>query len=161
MKAEPRTQSPRIPGITVESDWFTTLGAAVLFVLSGLLLVREINHFIWGHFSAPVPLHRSFWSFWNIWNEVLEAIAAIYCFMFAFTFPKKPVKIGCVLMGINLAGYILLSCFDISPSVRHIAAMSGSATRQLSLAIFCVALAQWLRSVVRWDGASELRGGTS
>jgi hypothetical protein len=158
LKAEPRTQSPRIWGITVESDWFTTLGAAVLFILSGLLLVREIDHFIWDHLSGPVPLHRSFWS---IWNKVFEAIAAIQCFIFAFRVPKRPVKIAAALMGINLTAFVLLSWFDLSPSVRHIVAMSGSAVRQLSFAIFCVALAQWVRSVVRWGRPSDLPGGES
>jgi hypothetical protein len=158
VNAETETRSSRIWEITVESDWFTTLGAAVLFIVSGLLLVWEIDHFILGHLSGPVRLHRSFWS---IWNKVFEAIAAICCFIFAFTLPKKSVKIASLLMGINLAGFVLLSCFHISPGVRHIAAVSGSAMRQVALAIFCVALAQWLRSVVRWGRQSELGGGES
>ena len=156
MKEETKTRSSRIFHITMDSDWFTALGVAVLLVASGLLLVREIDHFIWGHFSEPVRLHRSFW---NIWNKVFEAIAAIYCFMFAFKFPKKSVKIASVLMGINLAGFVLLSCFPISSSVRHIAAVSGSAVRQVALAIFCVALSQWLKSIVSWGRQSELAGG--
>lgn len=156
MKAEPKTRPCRLWEITVGSDWFTTSGAAVLFVVSGLLLVREVDHFIWGRFSGPVRLHPSFWS---IWNKVFEAIAALCCFMFAFTIPKKSVKIASVLMGIDLAGFALLSCFYISPSVRNIAAVSGSALRQVALAIFCVILAQWLRSVVRWGRQSSLGGG--
>jgi hypothetical protein len=156
MKAEPKNRSPRIWEITVESDWLTTLGAAVFFIVSGLLLVREIDHFIWGRFSAPVGFHRSFWS---IWNKVFEAIAAVSCFMFASTFRRKSVKTASLLMGVNFAGFVLLSCFPISPGVRHIAAVSGSAVRQVALAIFCVALAQWLRSVVRWGRPSELPGG--
>ena len=142
--------------ITVERDWFTTLMAAVLFAVSGLLLVREIDHFIWGRFSEPALFHRSFWT---IWNKVFEAIAAIYFFMLAFTFPKKSVKIAFLLMGTDLAGFVLLSCFYISPGVRHFAAVSGSAVRQVALAIFCVALAQWLRSVVRRGRESEPPGG--
>jgi len=158
VNTQPKNRSPRIWEITVDSDWFTTLGAAALFVVSGLLLVREIGHFTWGRFSFPVALHRSFWS---IWNKVFEAIAAILCFMFAFEFPRKSVKIASVLMGINLAGFVLLSCFRISPSVRHIAAVSGSALRQIALTTLCVALAQWLRSVIRWGRPSELPGGES
>lgn len=158
MKSEPDTRSERIWEITVESDRLTTLGAVVLFIVCGLFLVREIDHFIWGHFSGPVPLHRSFWS---IWNKVFETIAAIYCFIFAFNFPNKYLKIACVLMGINLSASVLLSCFHISPSALHIAAMSGSAVRQVALAILCVALAQWLRSIVRRGRQAEIPGGES
>ncbi len=158
MKAGPKTRSPHLWEITVESDWFTTVGAAVLLIVSGLLLVREIDHFIWDHLSEPVHIHRIFWS---IWNKAFEAIAAIYCFMFAFKFPNNSVKIACLLMGIDLSSFVLLSCFHTSPGLLHIAAVSGSAVRQVALAFFCVALAQWLRSVVRGGRQSELPGGES
>ncbi len=158
MKSEPNTRSERTWEITVESNWLTTLGAVVLFMVCGLLLVREIDHFIWGHVSGPVRLHRGFWS---VWNKVFEAIAAIYGFIFAFNFPNKYVKTACVLMGIDLSASVLLSCFHIPPSALHIAAMSGSALRQVALAIFCVALAQWLKSVVRRGAQPEIPGGES
>jgi uncharacterized membrane protein len=141
--------------ITVESDWFTALGAVALFIVAALLLVREIDHFIRGRFSRPVRLHMGFWS---IWNKVFQAIAAIYCFI-AFKFRNKYVRIASVLMGMNLTGFVLLSCFQIPTRALHIASVSGSAVRQIALAIFCVALAQWLRSVVRWGRRSELPGG--
>jgi len=142
--------------ITVESDWFTALGAVALFIVAALLLVREIDRFIGGHFSRSVRLHMGFGS---IWNKVFDAIAAIYCFIFAFKFRSKYVKTASVLMGMNLTGFVLLSCFQIPTRALHIASVSGSAVRQIALAIFCVALAQWLRSVVRWDRPSELAGG--
>jgi len=151
-------RSAHIWEITVESDWFTTVGAAVLLIVSGLLLVREIDHFIWGHLSGPVHIPRSLWS---IWNKVFEAIAAVCCLMFAFKFPNNSVRIASLLMGIDLASFVLLSCFHMSPGVLHTAAVSGSAMRQVALAIFCVALAQWLRTVVRWGRQSELPGGES
>jgi len=156
VKAEPKTRSPHVWEITVESDWFTTVGAAVLLIVSGVLLVREIDHFIWGHLSRPVHIHGTFLS---IWNKVFEVIVAIYCFMFAFKIPNYSVKIASLLMGIDLSSFVLLSCFHTSPGVLHIAAVSGSAMRQVALAIFCVALAEWFRSVVRWSRQSVLPGG--
>jgi hypothetical protein len=142
--------------LTIESDWFTALGAVVLFILFALLLLREIDHFIWGHVGTPVRLHISFW---NIWNKVFEAIAAIYCFIFAFQFRNRYLKAGSLFMGMNLAGFVVLSCFQLPARALHIAAVSGSAVRQVALAILCIAIAQWLRSVVRWGGHSEVPGG--
>ena len=156
MKSESNMRHAPTWDITVESDWFTALGAVALFIMTALLLVREIDHCIWGHFSRPVRLHMGFWS---IWNKVFEAIAAIYCFIFAFNFPNKYVKTAFVLMGMNLTGFVLLSCFPIPTRALQIASVSGSAMRQIALAIVCVALAQWLRSVVRWGRQSELPGG--
>jgi hypothetical protein len=158
VKAGPKTRSRQIQEITVGSSWFTAVGAAALLIVSGLLLVREIDHFVWGHLSGPVHIRTSFWS---IWNKVFEAIAAIYCFMFAFKFPNNSVKIASLLVGIDLSSFVLLSCLHTSPGVLHIAAVRGSAVRQVALAIFCVALAQWLRSVVRRGRQSELPGGES
>ena len=142
--------------ITVDSDWFTTLGAVVLLVLSALLLVREIDHFVWGRLSLPVPLRISFWI---IWNKIFEAIAAIFCFVFAFKLANKYLKTASALMGMNLAGFVLFSCFPISPRALHVVALSGSVMRQIALVTFCVALAQWLKSVVRWGPQTELTGG--
>ncbi len=142
----------------MHSDWFTTVGAAALFILFGLLLVREIDHFIWGRLSGPVHIHTSFWS---IWNKVCEAMAAICCFIFAFELPNKPLKIATLLVGIDLSSFVLLSCLHTSPGVLHIAAVSGSVVRQVALAIFCVTLAQWFRSVIRRGRRSEVPGGES
>lgn len=158
MKAEPKTRSRQTQEITVESDRFTTVGAVAFLIVCGLLLVREIDHFIWGHFSGPVHIQTSFWS---IWGKVSEAMAAICCFVVAFEFPNNSVKIASLLVGVDVSGSVLLSCLHTSPDVLHTAAVSGSAVRQVALAIFCVALARWLRSVVHRGRPSELPGGES
>jgi hypothetical protein len=152
MTDEPKMRDPRLRDITVESDWFTTLLATALFVVSGLLLFREVHRFFWGQLSGVA---RSEGGFWNIWNKVFEAIAGVGCFMTAFTFSKKSVKIALVLMGIDLAVFAPLSCFHVSPYLRHFTALTGSVVRQGALAIFCVTLATGLGSVVRWARPSE------
>jgi hypothetical protein len=158
MKAEPQKASLRVWEITVESDWITTVGAVLLFVICGLLLIREIRHIIWGHLSVLPHLHKGLWS---IWNWVFEGIAAVYCFILAFTFPRKPVKLACALAGIYLAGPFLLSCFRLSLSVQHVARVSRSILYQFALVISCVAIADWLRSVVHRGPPSEPQGGDS
>lgn len=158
MNSEPKARSPRIWEVTVESDWVTMIATLLLFLICGSLLVREIRHFIWGDLSAPVPLYKSFW---GIWNKVFEAIAAIFCFTFGFSFPKKSARIAWTLTGIYLARSFLLSLFHLSLSVQHIAAASRSALWQITLAISCVAIVDWFRSVVRWSPPSVVRGGNS
>ncbi|MGO9083882.1 MAG: hypothetical protein ACLQBK_01535 [Candidatus Sulfotelmatobacter sp.] len=148
--------SRHVWNITVESDWLTTIELGLLFVMLCLLFVRDIRDFIWGHFAGPVHIQMNYWS---ISNKVFAGIAAIYCFIFAFTFTRKPVKIACALMAIKLAGFALLSCFSISLSMRHTVAVSGLIVSQIALVIFLVAIAQWFKSVIRWDTPSELRGG--
>jgi len=153
---QPKELSPGKSEIVVNSDWFTAAGAVLFLVICALLLVREIRHFVWGHLSMPPHLHKGFWS---IWNWVFEGIAAAYCFILAFTFPRKPVKLACVLVGIHLAGSFLMSCFRLSLSVQHVAAVSRSILSQFALAISCVAIADWLRSVVRLGPPPEPQGG--
>jgi hypothetical protein len=142
--------------ITVASDWITTVGMIVLLVFCVWLLVRDIEKFFWGHLAGPAHIQRSFWS---IWNKVFETIAAIYFFLFAFGFTQRAAKIACVLMGTWMAAFVLLSFFNLSLSVRHVVAVTGSIIHQIALAIFCVAIIQWLKRVVRWSSPPEPQGG--
>ena len=154
MSSEPRTRGRR--EITFDSDWLTTIGLGLLFVVLCLLLVKDIQDFIWRHFTGPTHVQLNYWS---ISNNIFQGIAGIYGFIFAFTFPQKLAKIACVLMGAKLAGFALLSCINISSSVRHVAAVCGSIVSQIALVIFLVVIAQWFKSVIRWDTPSELQGG--
>jgi hypothetical protein len=142
--------------LTVDSDRITTFGAIALFIICTVLLVGDVRNFIWGHLQGPVLIHKSFGS---IWNKVLEGVAAIYGFVLASSFTQKPVKIACILIGVRMAGFVLLSCFNVSPSVRHIAAVSGSIVDQVALVIVCVVIVQWLTRVVRWSPPPEAHGG--
>jgi hypothetical protein len=153
------TQAPRQGReLTVDSDWITTFGAVALFIICLLLLAGDTRKFISGHLKEPMHLQKSFWS---IWNKVFETVAAIYGFALASSFTQKPVKIACLLMAVKLAGFVLLSFFNLSLSVRHIAALTGSVVSQTALVIFCVAIVQWLKRVVRWNTAPEPHGGNS
>jgi hypothetical protein len=142
--------------ITIDSDWITTGVMAVLFVSCGLLLAQEIHYVAQGYFPGPERLRIDYWS---IFHKFFEVIVAIYFFVFAFRSPKRPVKIASALMGTTFAVFVLLSCFPISPSVGRIVAMSVSVVRQISLIIFCMAIAVWFKSVVHWSSPPEPRGG--
>jgi len=158
MKALPGTQTAPTRAFSVESDWMTALGAALLLVVCGLLLVREIRHFIWGHLSMPMRPQRNLWS---IWNQVFDAIAALYCLIFAFKFPRKSAKFASALMGIYLAGSLLLSWVQLYLSEQHFAAMIRSVWWQIALTMSCVAIVDWFGSVVRRNSPSDAEGGDS
>jgi hypothetical protein len=143
--------------ITVSSDWVTTIGMIVLLVVCGWLLAQDIENFFWGHLVGPVHVQRNYWSIWN--KVVVLGVGAIYAFTFAFVFAQKHVKVACVLIALNMATYALLSCFNISPSVRHVVAVSGSIIHQIALVIFCIAIVQWFKHVVRWDTPPAPQGG--
>jgi hypothetical protein len=142
--------------ITIDNDWITAGVMAVLFVSCGLLLAQEIHYVAQGNFPGPERLRIDYWS---IFHKFFEVIVAIYFFMFAFMSPKRSVKIASALMGTNFAVFVLLSCFPISPTVGRVVAMSGSVVRQIALIIFCMAIAQWFKSVVHWSSPPEPRGG--
>jgi hypothetical protein len=157
MSAKSDTRPIQILGMTIESNLEITLWMAALFFICGLLLAQEIHQAVLGHFFGPTRLRMNYWS---IFPKVFEAIVAIYFFMFAFRIPKRSVKIASILMGTNFAVYALLSCFPISSTVGHIVAISGSVLRQIALVIYCMAIVQWLKSVIRRNPQPNFGGGT-
>jgi hypothetical protein len=158
MKTPSETQTVPTRAFSVESDRMMTVGAALLLVVCSLLLIKEIRHFIWGHLSMPASSHRGFWS---AWDKVFEVIAALYCLIFAFEFPKKSAKLAGALMGIYLAGSLLLSWVQLSLSEQHFATVSRSVLLQIALIMSCVAIVDWFRSVVRRSSPSDAEGGDS
>ncbi len=156
MMAREETQPRSAGGITLNTDWTTALGMALLLVICGLLLRSEVNKFVWGYFIGPKPFHRSFFS---VFNKAFEVVVTLYFIMFAFRVPKRSAKIGSVLMGAALASGVLFSFIHLTTRAYHIAAVSGSAMRQIALVLFCVAIAEWFRSVAHWTSKSDSAGG--
>jgi len=158
MSAESDTRTVHVLGTTIWTGREGILWMAALFVLCGLLLAQAIHHVVQGKLSGPTQVHMNYWS---ISDKVFEAIAATYCFIFAFRIPKKSVKIAFALMGTDLGVFALLSFFPISATVGHIVAVAGSAARQTALVIFCVAIAQWFKSAVRKSFLNDPQDGNS
>src|SRR5579864_1898226 len=143
--------------IKVKSDWITRLSLLGLLVVCALLLFRDIEQLMLGQAHGPAPLHKSFW---GIWNLSFEAIAAIYCFLFAWRWRALSVRLALCLMGTNFTGVVLLRLFHVSPNAEHVVAVSASVLRQISLVLICIAIAQWFRSVVvHRAAANEVTGG--
>jgi hypothetical protein len=162
VNAEARTRSKRLWEVTVESDWITTVSMAALFLICVLLLASEIHAVVRDHI-IPVALARG--TFSDIFTKAFEVIAAIYCFIAGLRHPTnsirfgKSVKFAFVLVGIHFGSTALLGLFHTSLVVRHAAAVIGTIMMQIALAIFCVAIASWFRSIVHWHVDSEHRGG--
>lgn len=151
------TQAPRRgQEITINSDWVTTVLVIAALPVCAWLLARDIEKMFWGHLVGPTYIQPSFW---NIWNKVFEAIAAFLSILLSFKLSQKAARIACGLMGTRLASFVLLSCFNISPNARHIAAVSGSIISQIALVTCCVAIVQWLTSAVGCNPPQEPQGG--
>lgn len=147
MTEEPQV-STRRSGIAFDSDWITTAGMLLLLVACLFWFVADVRRLIWDHLTGPAQIHPSFWS---IWNLTFDAIAAILLLIFATKLTQTFARVGCVLMGTRLAIFALLSCLNISAAERRVAAVSGSIIGQIALLIFCAAIVQWLKGVVRSD----------
>jgi hypothetical protein len=156
MTEELKTSSSRSSEVIVNSDWLTTVGTVVGFVVCSWLLIGEIRHFAWGHFPQPVPVRRDFF---GILNEVYKVIACILAFALTFEFQKKLLKVACLLGGLSFAVGSLLGFLHISSSAFHAVAMARSVMWQVALVFFLVAIAQWLRSVVKPVSPSGPPGG--
>jgi hypothetical protein len=152
MSVESETRHGHVLGITIGSDREMTLWMAVLFVICGLLLAEEIHRVFQGNFFGPTHVRMNYWS---ISTKAFETIVAIYFFMFAFRIPKKSVKFASALMGADFSVFVLLSLFSVPATVGHTVAIIGSAARQIALLIFCVAIAQWLKSAVRRSSSTD------
>ena len=136
IRDRPKTEPEDNGEITIDSDRFTTVFLAVLFLFCALFLTGEIRSFVQGHFIAPEPLHKSFF---GIFMKVSVVITAIYFFIIAITLPKNSVKLACVLMGADLVYRVALSWLHVSPVTRHTMAVAGSGAGQIALVIFrCV-----------------------
>jgi hypothetical protein len=131
----------RFGEITVDSDFTTTALLAVLFIVLSLMLMRDIQHFLWG---APNQIAIS-----GTLNRFGAALALVYCLVFVFRWPNRLVKIGCALFAAHFGLAFALTCLRISPTPLPILAFADSIVTQISLVTFLVAIARWFRTVVR------------
>jgi hypothetical protein len=154
----------RIWAVTIDTDWVTALLMAALLIICGRLLARDIHGLFQGQVAHWVPLHRTFI---DIFTGIFEVVAAVYCFLAALRHPANSVKFGravrfaFVLVGIRLTALAIFGFFHTSLGVRHTTAIVGTIIMQVSLIIFCVAIADWFRSVVHWTIGSAPSGGAS
>jgi len=137
-----KTQGRPIREITIDSNWIVTVLMAVLGVICSAMLIREIRDFAFANAVEQQPLTE------GLFTKVFEGIAAIYCFISAFSFRKKPVKLAFLLTAVDLSVGVVLSYFHLGSGFQHFVGVARSALRQVALTIFIVAIVQWFKSVV-------------
>src|ERR1700732_1748761 len=128
--------------ITIDSDWITTLVMALLLVFCAWQLIREARHLVFDSLAGTILLTQSI-------DKVRTAILVGCYFLGVFLPWPRSVKLGGLLLGTDIVVRVALHYFNASTSEQHSAAVAGSIARQVALALFIFAIAQWLKSVVR------------
>ncbi|MGA7291009.1 MAG: hypothetical protein WBW53_23455 [Terriglobales bacterium] len=131
----------RCSEITVDSNWITTTGMALLLVLGGGALIHEIRNLLSDALDKPI-------SFCTI-------VLTPCLFLAALGEKKISLKIAFVLWGTRVAARVSSSCLHDYPGVQHFTAAGGSIANQIAFTIILVAIVQWFRSVVRWNRSAE------
>ncbi len=134
--------------ITIDSNWIVTIGMALLLVFCGWQLIREVRHLVNGDLVEQIILT-------HVFDKISAVIYVVYCFLFAFSFSAKSVKLAFVLLGTDKVIRVALHYFHSSATMQHSAAVAGSIARQIAFTIIFVAIIQWFRSVVRWVSPSN------
>jgi hypothetical protein len=121
--------------IMIDSNWIMTVGMGLLFVICGAFL------------------------FWNIRNLLLDridhslsvtyAVSAFSCFLLAYSFPAKSLKVAFLLLGADVVFRVALGQLHASTVVQHSAAIVGSVARQIAYVLILLAIALWFKSVIR------------
>jgi hypothetical protein len=128
-------QTTRRTDIVIDSNWIVTIGLALLFAFTAFLLIWSIRDLLFDkvdHQLSPILV-----------------VGVVYYFLFAYSFPSKPLKVAFSLLGVDLTARMALAYLHGSASTQHSAAIAGSVARQIAYTIILFAIAQWFRSVVR------------
>jgi hypothetical protein len=141
--------------IAMDSNWIEILLMAIVLVGSGLLLVRDAGHLVFGNFNETPLLSTSRFS------NILNLGTAIYLVLLAFASRARFMKVGVGLFAISFAGHLAFDYAHASPAVQHNAAITLSVLRQIAYIIFLVATAKWFKSVTRWVPPDQSRRASS
>jgi len=142
--------STRFGEIIVDSDRATTVLLAVLFIVLSLVLMLDIRQTVWGtpnHIAINGTL-----------NRVGAALSLVYCLVLVFRWSNRLIRVGSTLLAIDLVIRFAFTYLQLTSAVRPTLVFIRSATLQISLIIFLVAIANWFRTVVRWSPPSPSQG---
>ena len=134
--------------ITVDSNWIVTIGMALVLVFCGWQVIRDARYLLFGDLSEEVMLT-------HVFDKISTFIYGVYCFLFAFSFRPKSVKVAFLLLGTDMAIRVALHYHHSSVAMQHSAAIAGCIARQVAYTVILVAIIQWFRSVVRWVSPSN------
>ncbi len=142
--------------ITVDSNWIMTIGMVLLFAFIAFLLGWSIRDLL----SDKVD-YRVLQGARNGWFDALTyALGAVYCFVFAYSFPGKHLKVAFLLLATEYTVRFAIEYLHVAAGVHHSAAVAGSIGCQVAYTILLVAIIQWFKSVVRWIPPSNPGAGS-
>jgi hypothetical protein len=132
--------------ITVDSNWIMTIGMVLIFVFVAFLLGWSIRDFLFDKVDYRVLRGAR-----NGWFDALTyALGAVYCFVFAYSFAGKHLKVAFLLLATEYTVHFAIEYLHVAAGVHHSVAVAGCIARQVAYTIILVAINQWFKSVVRW-----------
>jgi hypothetical protein len=142
--------------ITVDSNWIITIGMILLFVFISFLLGWSTRDLLFDKVDYRVLQGAR-----NGWFDALTyALGAVYCFVFAYSFPGKHLKVAFLLLATEYTVRFAVGYLHVAAGVHHSAAVAGSIACQVAYTIILVAIIHWFKSVVRWIPPSNLGTGS-
>ena len=145
-KMSQKTSWWRSSEIRVDSNWIMTIGMILLFAFIAFLLGWSIRDLLFDRIDYRISQGVR-----NGWLDTLAyVLGAVYCFVFAYSFPKKQLKVAFLLLAAQYTVRFAVECLHVATGVHHSVAVAGSVARQVAYTIILVAIIQWFKSVVRW-----------
>lgn len=149
MSVESQTQ--RHGDVTIESSWIVIIGRALIFAFIAFLLGWGIRNLLFDGVD-----YRVLQGVRHAWLDTLTyALGAVYSFLFAYSFPAKPLKVAFLLLGAKYAARGALAYLHVAVRVQHSVAVAGSLVTQIAYTIILVAIVQWFKSTVPWVRRSD------
>jgi hypothetical protein len=143
--------------ITIDSNRIMTIGMGLLFAFIAFLLGWSIRDLLFDKLDHEV-LQRVR----NGWLDTFTyLIGAAYSFLFAYSFPRKHLKVAFLLLGAQYLALAVVFYLHAETNVQHSAVIAGAIASQIAYTIILVAIIQWFRSVVRWVSLSNPGGPDS
>ena len=140
-----KSQTVRQRDVTIDSNWVITIGMALLFAFIAFLLGWSIRDLLFDKVGHGVLQHvRS-----GGLDALTYVIGAVYCFLFAYAFPAKHLKIAFLLLGADYLVQVAMSYLHTGVAVRRSAAIAGAIASKIAYAIILFTIAQWFKTVVR------------
>ncbi|MGA6988769.1 MAG: hypothetical protein WBZ01_22145 [Terriglobales bacterium] len=131
--------------IAIDDNWVITIGMALLFAFIAFLLGWSIRNLLFDMVAYGV-LHRVR----NGWFDVLSyAMGAVYSFLFAYSFPAKPLKIAFSLLGAKYQVLVAMFYIHAGAGGQHSVAIAGAIASQIAYTIILFAIAQWFKTRLR------------
>ena len=128
--------------IAINSNRITTIGIALLFVCTFLLLLWNVRELLLGRFDHDL-------------SPVFYVFVVAIALRGAFIFPEKPVRVAFLLIATNYALRFIMHYLDRSFGSRHAVFAAGSIMKQVAFVLLLWAIAKWFKSVVQISPADD------